>query len=383
MFLNYKRGLRRDGKNTTYLYGYGGFNIPVTPALSIGALVWMEMGGLYTVANLRGGSEYGKAWHEGGMVLTKQNVFDDFIAAAEWLIEKRYTRTSRLAIGGRSNGGLLIGACLTQRPDLFGACVPVVGVLDMLRFHKWTIGWAWTSDYGSPDDPEQFRALLAYSPYHNVRAGTAYPPTLIATGDHDDRVYPAHSFKFTAALQAAQGGPAPVLIRIDTKAGHGVGKPTAKLIEETADLWAFVANTLGVREKVVKSDEEWRAQLTPEQYRVARQKATERPYTGRLYYIQRKGIYRCAACGNELFRSDTKFDAGCGWPSFYAPISEGNVNMEADTSLGMVRTEVVCDRCGAHLGHVFDDGPQPTGQRYCINSVSLRFVGEDGQEVEG
>jgi prolyl oligopeptidase len=178
------------------------------------------------------------------MKLNKQNVFDDFIAAAEWLIANGYTRTPRLAIGGRSNGGLLIGACLTQRPDLFGACLPVVGVLDMLRFHEFTIGWAWVSDYGSPDDPQEFEALLAYSPYHNLKPGTAYPPTLITTGDHDDRVFPAHSFKFAAALQAAQAGPAPTLIRIDTKAGHGLGKPTSKLIEEAADLWAFLVQAL-------------------------------------------------------------------------------------------------------------------------------------------
>jgi prolyl oligopeptidase len=244
MFISYKQGLKRNGDNPTYLYGYGGFNIAQTPAFSVSNLVWMEMGGIYAQANLRGGGEYGKAWHEAGMKLKKQNVFDDFIAAAEWLIANGYTRTPRLAIGGRSNGGLLIGACLTQRPDLFGACLPVVGVLDMLRFHKFTIGWAWVSDYGSPDDPQEFKALLAYSPYHNVKPGTAYPPTLITTGDHDDRVFPAHSFKFAAALQAAQAGPAPTLIRIDTKAGHGLGKPTSKLIEEAADLWAFLVQAL-------------------------------------------------------------------------------------------------------------------------------------------
>jgi prolyl oligopeptidase len=244
MFITHKKGLELDGENPTYLYGYGGFDIAQTPAFSVSNLVWMEMGGIYAQANLRGGGEYGKAWHEAGMKQQKQNVFDDFVAAAEWLIENKYTRPPRLAIGGRSNGGLLIGACLTQRPDLFGACLPVVGVLDMLRFHKFTIGWAWTSDYGSPDDPEEFQALLAYSPYHNIEPGIAYPPTLIATGDHDDRVYPAHSFKFAAALQAAQAGPAPTLIRIETKAGHGLGKPTSKLIEEMADLWAFLVNSL-------------------------------------------------------------------------------------------------------------------------------------------
>jgi prolyl oligopeptidase len=244
MFISHKKGLKLNGDNPTYLYGYGGFNIPLTPAFSVSNLIWMEMGGVFAQANLRGGGEYGKAWHEAGMKLNKQNVFDDFIAAAEWLIQKKYTRPPRLAAGGRSNGGLLIGACLTQRPDLFGACLPVVGVLDMLRFHQFTIGWAWTSDYGSPDDAEEFEALCAYSPYHNVKPGTAYPPTLIATGDHDDRVFPAHSFKFAAALQAAQAGTAPVLIRIETKAGHGMGKPTTKLIEEAADLWAFLVQAL-------------------------------------------------------------------------------------------------------------------------------------------
>ncbi len=246
MFISHRKGLERDGDSPTYLYGYGGFNISPTPAFSVSNLVWMEMGGIYAQANLRGGGEYGKPWHEAGMKLEKQNVFDDLIAAAEWLIEEGFTRTPRLAIGGRSNGGLLIGACMTQRPDLFGACLPVVGVLDMLRFHKFTIGWAWTSDYGTPENREEFEALLAYSPYHNLIPGTAYPPTLIATGDHDDRVFPAHSFKFAAALQAAQGGPSPTLIRIETQAGHGLGKPTSKLIEEAADLWAFLVHALGM-----------------------------------------------------------------------------------------------------------------------------------------
>jgi prolyl oligopeptidase len=204
------------------------------------------MGGIYAQANLRGGGEYGKPWHEAGMKLKKQNVFDDFIAAAEWLIEKGYTCPSRLAIAGGSNGGLLVGACMTQRPDLFGVCLPIVGVLDMLRFHEFTIGWAWTSDYGSPEDPKEFEALLAYSPYHNLKPGTSYPATLIATGDHDDRVFPAHSFKFAAALQAAHAGPAPVLIRVEVDAGHGLGKPTSKLIEEAADQWAFVVHQMGI-----------------------------------------------------------------------------------------------------------------------------------------
>ncbi len=244
MFISHKKGLEIDGNTPTFLYGYGGFNIPQPPVFSVPNLVWMEMGGIFALANLRGGGEFGKAWHVAGMKQNKQNVFDDFIAAAEWLIANGYTRTPKLAIGGRSNGGLLIGACMTQRPDLFGACLPVVGVLDMLRFHQFTIGWAWVSDYGSPDDPEEFKSLWAYSPYHNVKPGVAYPPTLIATGDYDDRVFPAHSFKFAAALQAAQSGVAPTLIRIDTKTGHGVGKPTSKLIEEMADRWTFLVHTL-------------------------------------------------------------------------------------------------------------------------------------------
>jgi prolyl oligopeptidase len=244
MFVCHKKGLVLDGSARCYLYGYGGFDVAVTPQFMVSALVWMELGGVYAVANLRGGGEYGEDWHRAGTRLLKQNVFDDFIAAAEWLIANRYTTTPRLAIGGGSNGGLLVGACMTQRPDLFGAALPTVGVLDMLRFHKFTIGWAWVDDYGSADDPEEFRALLAYSPLHNVRPGTRYPATLISTADHDDRVVPAHSFKFAAALQAAQAGDAPVLIRIDVRAGHGMGKPTGKLIDEIADKWAFLLKVL-------------------------------------------------------------------------------------------------------------------------------------------
>lgn len=208
-------------------------------------LVWLEMGGVLTVGNIRGGSEYGEAWHEAGTVHQKQNVFDDFIVCAEYLSAEKITSTPKLVIEGRSNGGLLVGACLTQRPALFGAALPTVGVLDMLRFHKFTIGWAWVSDYGCADDPEQFETLYAYSPLHNARPAV-YPPTLILTGDHDDRVLPAHSYKFAAALQTAQQGDAPVLIRIQTQAGHGPGKPTAVLIAERADMWAFVAQALGM-----------------------------------------------------------------------------------------------------------------------------------------
>ena len=246
MFITHKKGLKLNGANPTYLYGYGGFNISIKPRFSVSNLVWMEMGGVYAVANIRGGGEYGKAWHEGGMKLTKQNCFDDFIAAAKWLIENDYTSSPKLAIAGASNGGLLVAACITQRPDLFGAALPAVGVLDMLRFHKFTIGRAWTSDYGSPDDAEEFAALYAYSPLHNLRAGTAYPATMITTADHDDRVWPGHSFKFAAAIQAAQTGDAPVLIRIEAKAGHGAGKPTSKRIEEAADRWAFLVRNLNM-----------------------------------------------------------------------------------------------------------------------------------------
>ena len=244
MFLTHRRDLSRERTHPTFLYGYGGFNISLTPYFSVSNLVWLELGGVLAVPNLRGGGEYGEAWHRAGTKENKQNVFDDFIAAAEWLIRHEYTRPSQLAIGGRSNGGLLVGAVMTQRPELFGAALPAVGVLDMLRFQKFTIGWAWVSDYGSSEDPQQFKALLAYSPLHNLRQGARYPPTLITTADHDDRVVPAHSYKFAAALQDAQAGDAPVLIRIETQAGHGAGKPTSKVIEEVADQWGFLVHTL-------------------------------------------------------------------------------------------------------------------------------------------
>ncbi len=245
LFISHRKDLEIAGDVPTYLYGYGGFNIPLPVSFSVPNLVWMEMGGIYAQAHLRGGGEYGREWHEAGMKANKQNVFDDFIAAAEYLIREDYTRTEKLVIGGRSNGGLLIGACMTQRPDLFGVCLPNVGVMDMLRFHKFTIGWAWVSDYGSPDEPEDFDVIKAYSPYHNIREGVAYPPTMVLTGDHDDRVFPAHSFKFAAKLQKAQAGDAPVLIRIETRAGHGAGKPTAKLIEEFSDMWTFALANIG------------------------------------------------------------------------------------------------------------------------------------------
>jgi prolyl oligopeptidase len=240
-----KKGIKLDGTNPTILYGYGGFDIAQRPGFSVSTVAWVESGGIYAVANLRGGGEYGRTWHEAGMLKNKQNVFDDFLAAAQWLIDNKYTTPQRLAIRGGSNGGLLVGAAMTQRPDLFGAVVPAVGVMDMLRFHKFTIGWAWVNEYGSADSAEQFPTLLAYSPLHNLKPGVKYPPTLITTGDHDDRVVPAHSFKFAATLQAAHAGDAPVLIRIETRAGHGAGKPTTKLIEEAADVLAFLKSTVG------------------------------------------------------------------------------------------------------------------------------------------
>jgi prolyl oligopeptidase len=244
MFIVSKKGIKLDGNNPTYLYGYGGFNISMTPGFSPANLAWMEMGGVYVIANLRGGGEYGESWHQAGTKLQKQNVFDDFIGAAEWLVANKVTQPSKLAIGGGSNGGLLVGAAMTQRPDLFGAAIPMVGVMDMLRFHKFTIGWAWTSDYGSADNADEFKALVKYSPLHNLKPGTAYPATMITTADHDDRVVPAHSFKFAATAQAAQAGCNPIIIRIDTKAGHGAGKPTAKQIEEVADRWGFLTKAL-------------------------------------------------------------------------------------------------------------------------------------------
>ncbi len=239
MFITHKKGIELNGKNPTLLYGYGGFNIPMTPGFSITRLAWMERGGVYAVANLRGGGEYGEAWHKAGTKLQKQNVFDDFIAAAEFLISNQYCSNKTLAIQGGSNGGLLVGAAMTQRPDLFAACLPAVGVMDMLRFHQFTAGRFWVDDYGSADDPEEFEAIFKYSPYHNIKPDVAYPATLITTADTDDRVVPGHSFKFAAMLQCQQAGDAPVLIRIETRAGHGAGKPTAKLIEEAADQIAF------------------------------------------------------------------------------------------------------------------------------------------------
>ena len=248
MFITAKKGIKLDGNNPTLLYGYGGFNIPMTPAFSIPIATWIDMGGVYAVANLRGGGEYGKDWHKAGTKERKQNVFDDFITAAEYLIAEKYTSTPKLAIRGGSNGGLLVGACMAQRPDLYGACLPHVGVMDMLRFHKFTAGRYWVDDYGSPDKAEEFASLVKYSPYHNLKPGTKYPPTMVITADTDDRVVPGHSFKFAAQLQYCHKGDAPVLARIETRAGHGAGKPTAKLIEEVADEYAFLWKVLKMGE---------------------------------------------------------------------------------------------------------------------------------------
>ena len=248
MFIVHKRDLKLDGQNPCILYGYGGFNVSVKPGFSADRSVFLENGGIYAQANIRGGGEYGEEWHQAGTKLKKQNVFDDFIAAAEYLIGEHYTNPEKLGISGRSNGGLLVGACMLQRPDLYRVALPAVGVHDMLRFHKFTIGWAWTGDYGSSENEEEFEALYAYSPLHNVKE-QAYPATLVTTADHDDRVVPAHSFKFISELQAKQTGSLPVLIRIDVDAGHGAGKPLAKSIDESADIWAFVFKHLGVRMK--------------------------------------------------------------------------------------------------------------------------------------
>ena len=246
MFLTHKRGLRKTGQNPTLMYGYGGFNVNTPPAFSALRIALLEQGVVYASVNMRGGAEYGEAWHEAGTKLKKQNVFDDFIAAAEWLIASKYTSSPKLAMLGGSNGGLLVGAVMNQRPELFAVAIPQVGVMDMLRFHTFTIGWNWIADYGSSDDPGEFKALHAYSPLHNLKPGTRYPATLVTTADHDDRVVPAHSFKYAATLQAAQGGPAPVLIRVDTKSGHGASN-TKKQIESSADIYAFVLHHLGVR----------------------------------------------------------------------------------------------------------------------------------------
>ncbi|MBN1414933.1 MAG: S9 family peptidase [Bacteroidales bacterium] len=239
MFIMYKKGMKRNGNNPTLLYGYGGFNISETPYYSSSIIALLEYGAVFAIANLRGGSEYGESWHKAGMLLNKQNVFDDFIAAAEYLIGEKYTSTSKLGIYGGSNGGLLVGACMNQRPDLFKVAIPAVGVMDMLRYHKFTVGFGWVSEYGSSEDSVHFSNLYEYSPLHNIREGVEYPATLVTTSDHDDRVVPAHSFKYIATLQEKYKGKNPVLIRIETKAGHGAGKPTSKIIEETADKWGF------------------------------------------------------------------------------------------------------------------------------------------------
>lgn len=241
MFISHRKDMDFSSPRPAYLYGYGGFNISLPPRFSVSNLAWMEMGGIYAQANLRGGGEYGETWHKAGTKLQKQNVFDDFIGAAEYLIENKMTSSKQLTIGGGSNGGLLVGACANQRPNLYAVALPAVGVMDMLRFQKFTIGWAWTSDYGSAEhSKEEFDALYAYSPYHNLKPGTKYPSVMVTTADHDDRVVPAHSFKYAARLQECHAGANPAIIRIESKAGHGAGKPTQKIIEEVADKWAFV-----------------------------------------------------------------------------------------------------------------------------------------------
>jgi len=249
MFITYKKGLKLDGNNPTLIYGYGGFNIPLTPSFSISNAFFLEQGGVYVQVSLRGGNEYGEEWHKNGMLHNKQNVFNDVFAAAQFLIDNKYTNPSKLALRGGSNGGLLVGACITQRPELFKVAIPQVGVLDMLRYHQFTIGWAWAVEYGRSDKKEDFDYLYKYSPLHNLKKGTTYPATLVTTADHDDRVVPAHSFKFAAALQDANDGKNPTLIRIDSKAGHGAGKPTGKVIEEAADIWSFVMSNLGMEFK--------------------------------------------------------------------------------------------------------------------------------------
>lgn len=252
MFVSHRKDMKLNGKNPCYLYAYGGFQICLTPGFNPATIMFMEQGGVYCVANLRGGSEYGEAWHKAGMLANKQNVFDDFIAAAEYLVENKYTSSEKLAIAGGSNGGLLVGACEVQRPDLFAVCLPAVGVMDMLRYHKFTIGWGWAVEYGTSEDAEQFAYIYKYSPLHNLKEGVKYPATMVTTADHDDRVVPAHSFKFAAQLQHCHAGEAPVLIRIDSKAGHGAGKPTSKRIDEATDTYSFLFQNTGTAYKAVK-----------------------------------------------------------------------------------------------------------------------------------
>jgi len=247
MFIVHKKGIKLDGNNPVFLYAYGGFQVSLTPAFSLSRMLFLEHGGIYVQPSLRGGSEYGEAWHKAGMLEKKQNVFDDFIGAAEYLVKEKYTNPSKIAISGGSNGGLLVGACMTQRPELFKVALPAVGVLDMLRYHKFTVGWGWVVEYGSSNKKEDFDYLIKYSPLHNIKLGVNYPATLITTADHDDRVVPAHSFKFAATLQEKYKGENPMLIRIETKAGHGAGKPTAKLIDEATDIWSFVFQNLEIK----------------------------------------------------------------------------------------------------------------------------------------
>ncbi|TAE45499.1 MAG: S9 family peptidase, partial [Bacteroidetes bacterium] len=249
MFVTHKKGITLDGTNPTYLYAYGGFNVNLTPGFNTAGITLLERGFVMAVPNLRGGGEYGEEWHKAGMLLKKQNVFDDYIAAAEYLIREKYTSSAKLAIAGGSNGGLLVGAAITQRPELFRVALPAVGVMDMLRYHKFTVGWGWVPEYGCADSNEaEFKYLYGYSPLHNLKEGVQYPATLITTADHDDRVVPAHSFKFAARIQEVQAGPFPVLIRIDTDAGHGAGKPIAKVLDEDADEYAFMCYELGLKE---------------------------------------------------------------------------------------------------------------------------------------
>ena len=252
MFVVHKKDLKMDGNNTTYLYGYGGFNISLSPSFSSSRIVLLENGGVFAMPNLRGGGEYGEEWHKGGMLLKKQNVFDDFISAAEYLISEKYTNPDKLAIAGGSNGGLLVGACMTQRPELYAVAMPAVGVMDMLRYHKFTVGKGWIPEYGSSEEPEHFQNLYSFSPLHNLKPGVEYPATMVTTADHDDRVVPAHSFKFAAELQKAHKGENPVLIRVAVDAGHGAGKPTSKIIEEQSDFWSFIFYNTGTPVKYMK-----------------------------------------------------------------------------------------------------------------------------------